>query len=400
MWILLLTSAPIHAIEILVLGDSWARPIGTSLRNILVEKGYPRSVLHTTAGWGLACTMADQDGLDMISHHLSLFPETDTVHLSIGANDILNNWNPAMAGTQAETDLLDSIVDCVDAVVDHIVSIDPRIHVVWSSYDFLRPTIFGTPAELNAILIKLAQVEEAYAANKGPLVSFIDIIGTMQVTFGFDGLKHSSYDPDYPIPPGHPSLPDEMLPSPAEAFPDWDSTHPLRIGYDAMALAQYENFYKSLPDSTEFNISPGLNDAWYSPDTAGQGFLVSVFPDLGQMFVAWFTFDMERPPENVPAQIGDPGHRWLTAQGPYSGDTAELEVYLTEGGVFDSGDPPASTNPDIYGSMTVQFADCEEGLVRYEIDSPGVSGEIPIQRITMDNVPLCETLSSATEDQR
>jgi hypothetical protein len=44
--------------------------------------------------------------------------------------------------------------------------------------------------------------------------------------------------------------------------------------------------------------------------------------------------------------------------------------------------------------MTIEFADCTEGLVSYEITSLDISGEIPIQRITPDNVALCETLAS------
>jgi hypothetical protein len=32
-------------------------------------------------------------------------------------------------------------------------------------------------------------------------------------------------------------------------------------------------------------------------------------------------------------------------------------------------------------------------LVSYEITSLGISGEIPIERIALDNVSLCETLS-------
>jgi len=143
-----------------------------------------------------------------------------------------------------------------------------------------------------------------------------------------------------------------------------------------------------------FNINPGLNDAWYNPATNGQGFLISVFPDIKQMFLAWFTFDTERPPENVSAHLGEPGHRWLTAQGPYDGDTANLVIYLTEGGVFDSPQPPTSVDLNGYGSMTLEFADCENGLVSYVIPSLGLSGEIPIQRIVPDNVPLCESLGA------
>ena len=141
-----------------------------------------------------------------------------------------------------------------------------------------------------------------------------------------------------------------------------------------------------------FSINAGLNDAWFNAATPGQGFLISVFPDIRQLFLAWFTYDTERPPEDVSAQLGEPGHRWLTAQGPYEGDMANLTIFMTEGGVFDSAQPAASTDPAGDGTMTLEFADCTEGLVNYEITSLGISGVIPIQRITPDNVPLCETL--------
>jgi hypothetical protein len=147
-------------------------------------------------------------------------------------------------------------------------------------------------------------------------------------------------------------------------------------------------------EPASFQINPGLNDAWYNPATDGQGFLISVFPDIKQMFLAWFTFDTERPPEDVTATLGEPGHRWLTAQGPYDGDTANLTIYVSEGGVFDAAEPAASTDPDGDGSMTIEFADCTEGLLNYDIKSLGIFGVIPIQRITPDNVPLCEELSN------
>ena len=146
---------------------------------------------------------------------------------------------------------------------------------------------------------------------------------------------------------------------------------------------------------TDFRINPGINDAWYNPATVGQGFLITVFPDIKQVFLAWFTYDLERPPENVTAMLGDPGHRWLTAQGPYEGDTANLTVFVTKGGVFDSGEPPATTDLDGDGTITLQFADCESGLIDYSITSVNRTGRIPIERIALDNVPLCETLNAA-----
>jgi hypothetical protein len=91
-----------------------------------------------------------------------------------------------------------------------------------------------------------------------------------------------------------------------------------------------------------FKINPGLNDAWFNPATNGQGFLITVFPEIKQMFLAWFTYDTERPPEDVTAMLGGPGQRWLTAQGPYEGDTANLTIFVTEGGVFDAAEPAAT----------------------------------------------------------
>ncbi len=146
-------------------------------------------------------------------------------------------------------------------------------------------------------------------------------------------------------------------------------------------------------DDCPFPINSGLNDAWFNPATGGQGFTILVYPVMKQMFVTWFTFDVERPPGDLTAMLGDPGQRWLTAQGPYDGDTATLTIYVTEGGVFDAATPAATTDQDGDGTMTIQFADCDNGLVMYDITSLGFSDEIPIERIVQDNVPLCEMLA-------
>lgn len=142
-----------------------------------------------------------------------------------------------------------------------------------------------------------------------------------------------------------------------------------------------------------FVINPGLNDAWYNRATDGQGLLIAVFPVIKLMFAAWFTYDTERPPGDVEAILGDPGHRWLTAQGPYSGDTANLKVFVTAGGEFDAAEPPAMIDLAGDGTLTIEFADCESALVSYEITSLNLSGEIPIERVVPDNVALCEALS-------
>lgn len=160
------------------------------------------------------------------------------------------------------------------------------------------------------------------------------------------------------------------------------------------AVATNRVFSPDGPTGSPFYINAGLSDAWFDPATNGQGFFITIYPDIKQMYLAWFTFDTERPPEGVLAQLGDAGHRWITALGPYDGDTAVLTVYMTEGGVFDSVEPATETDLDGDGTMTFEFADCTAGIMTYHIDSINASGEIPIQRVANDNVPLCESLNT------
>lgn len=133
----------------------------------------------------------------------------------------------------------------------------------------------------------------------------------------------------------------------------------------------------SLLEEFPFAINSGLGDAWFNPQTDGQGFFVNVWEDIQTMFVGWFTY----------ADDGS-GRHWMTAQGPYTEGRAELEITLSEGGAFDSGQPAPMRRPD--GSMTVEFRNCLEGNVTYDIPSMGRQGSVPIQRLARGNVAACE----------
>jgi len=144
-----------------------------------------------------------------------------------------------------------------------------------------------------------------------------------------------------------------------------------------------------------FNINPGLNDAWYNPLTDGQGFIITVFPDLGAVFLAWFTFDTELPPIDAVSNLGDPGHRWLTAIGPIAGNQVVMNITITSGGIFDASteiertDPPGSD-----GTLVLTFDDCNSGTVEYDIPSINRQGLIPIRRVAHDNIVICEALKA------
>ncbi len=174
---------------------------------------------------------------------------------------------------------------------------------------------------------------------------------------------------------------------------------PNRTGEIWMAENFFEVLEEVLPtiDTTDedgFSINAGLNDAWFDNATPGQGFFISVFPDIEMMFLAWFTYDSERPEPGVEAILGEPGHRWLTAFGPYTGNVAELDVELTFGGTFSSGIPAPEQDPT-YGEILIEFEDCSNASVSYDLPGPALSGVIDIQRIANDNVAGCEALGQS-----
>jgi polyhydroxybutyrate depolymerase len=143
--------------------------------------------------------------------------------------------------------------------------------------------------------------------------------------------------------------------------------------------------------SPGFEINAGLNDAWVSADAPLQGFFFTVFPDLKFFFLSWFTFD-SLPPGSGAAIFGSIDQRWVTGGGFYSGDSVPINVELTSGGTFNSTDPLATQQPG-YGTITIVFNSCTEAVLTYNFPSVGLSGEITLTRVLVDNVALCEVLA-------
>ncbi len=136
-------------------------------------------------------------------------------------------------------------------------------------------------------------------------------------------------------------------------------------------------------------LNEGLNGSWSDPENPGQGFLVEVLPAINTLFVAWFTYDTTAAEAGETAVVGEPNHRWLTAQGQYEGTSANLTLYLTQGGIFNQN---AMTQTNEVGSLIINFSDCDKATVQYNITDSELSGMIPLKRISGSAVPFCQSL--------
>ena len=144
----------------------------------------------------------------------------------------------------------------------------------------------------------------------------------------------------------------------------------------------------SLAPTADFFLNALLAGSWFNANFPGQGFFLDVFPNFGLVFLAWFTFDNKAPVDPNEANVGYSGSRWLTAFGPYEGASADLAIELTTEGRFVD---PAPVMQDLdYGSISLDFVDCNNANITYNIPSAGESGDMAITRIATDNVPLCE----------
>jgi hypothetical protein len=173
----------------------------------------------------------------------------------------------------------------------------------------------------------------------------------------------------------------------SRAIRETDAMHEKMAAYIAEAI---HNYYEGLPPKS-FEINVGLNDAWYNPKTDGQGFFITVFPELGVVSLSWFTYDTELPAADTSSNLGDAGHRWLNALGEIDGNQSVMEISVSSGGLFDA---PTVTQEVIDGSITLTFDSCNSATVAYAIPSIGRSSSVPIQRVANDNVALCEALET------
>jgi cysteine-rich repeat protein len=171
----------------------------------------------------------------------------------------------------------------------------------------------------------------------------------------------------------------------------WDCSGGTQVDDDTVTLVKGDVVTCTITNNDidmSFTINAGHSGAWFNPDTSGQGQFIDVEPADQFMFLSWFTY--------TDVESDDPfEQRWLTAQGNYSGNVATLELFETLGGKFDG--PQAATTTKV-GEVTLEFFDCELGEMAYSIDTEGLQGTVPLQRVIPGSGEVCDNLASITTE--
>lgn len=136
-------------------------------------------------------------------------------------------------------------------------------------------------------------------------------------------------------------------------------------------------------------INYGMVGAWINPDIQGQGFVFDLDPVSRLMVVTWFTYDTAA--DATGGAIPGAEQRWFIAQGTPVGNHVGLTVYQARFGQLNRP-TPVSTTP--VGTMTLEFSDCVQATLTYDLGTLGVSGSTPITRLMPD--VLCAAIADGS----
>lgn len=217
-------------VRFLIVGDSWAEEQWDdgSHNRVFLAQGLSMigvsGELTTTSG-STAADWVMPVNLDRIGNALQQYPHIDTVQLTIGGNDFLDQWNINFTPEQFDT-LIAGIRQDVEFVSTYILNQRDDIEIIVSLYDYpnfedTRNGLIWTfacsplwnslgqpnPLQVNtAAVVVIDAIEEFADAN--PRISHVRHLGQAQNFFGLPGQ-----------PPGTIPAPGVVsLPSPAAAM--------------------------------------------------------------------------------------------------------------------------------------------------------------------------------------
>lgn len=277
--------------KVLLIGDSWAffMSVDMTINRALEKWGHSHYKYYTNTI--LSENGAETDDFlkpekqDEILAQLQANPDIQVIHLSIGGNDILGDWNVNF--TQAQTDSIGNKVnERLVQIFDFLKQAKPGIRIIWSGYTYTNfeeviedfapfqtnhPFYgtwegmgFPTFEQINAVQMNFAMQMEVYAQND-PQIEFVNFPAILQYTYGQNdplsvapGGTYAPYTASLPY--GYPDYP-----SPKSSMRDYgitkDCFHLSPDAYDDMIEYQMQKFYhKFLMDDQYFLSEGGQKD--------------------------------------------------------------------------------------------------------------------------------------------
>jgi hypothetical protein len=308
--------------KILLIGDSWAffMDLDDTFNQVLPSWGHTDKTYYTNGILAEnGATLEDflePEKLEEIEFQLQQKPDIEIIHLSLGGNDFLQNWNISFTDVETE-DLKNGIILDLNLLISTLKSFRPDIQIVWSGYvytnfeeiisAFFIPSIhpfYGTwegmgfpdNESINEVLNDFSESILAITEADTQL-DFVLAPGLMQNIFGQDIpleiAPFGSYPPlDAPLPFGYVNYP-----SPQLTFRDYgaflDCFHLSPAGYVSFIDYQTQKYYhKALMDDVFFIAeNDNLNGSITENNSIEDDFIIGNFNNTEHKII--FNFPTE-----------------------------------------------------------------------------------------------------------
>jgi lysophospholipase L1-like esterase len=190
----------------LLVGDSWAEEqwLDESHARVLAKRGLGEigvsGELTTTSG-STAADWVTPENLLRIDAALARYPHLDTVQLTVGGNDFLDQWNTSLAPSQFDA-VIAQLVQDVQIISEYILAQRADMEVLLSLYDYpnFEDTRDGLiwlfacnglwndlgqpdPEQVNTAAVRVIDAIEDFG-NGNPRISHVRHLGEAQNAFG------------------------------------------------------------------------------------------------------------------------------------------------------------------------------------------------------------------------
>lgn len=246
--------------RVLLVGDSWAEEMWLDRAHevVFTSNGFARYSAvgtSTTDSGSTAAQWRQAARLQSIADALQANPTIDTVQLTVGGNDFLDDWSTALTPAQVGA-LKQSILIDLQAIAEFILAQRTDIELLLSFYDYpnFRDTRTGligalfctplwndlgqpTPSQLNAAAIDFVDTYAGIAASN-PRIHHVRHFGLMQRRYGIDTIA-----PGTLALPGDPTRPSPLVAMRNRAGLGRDCFHLSNQGYDTLVQNLFDGYY-------------------------------------------------------------------------------------------------------------------------------------------------------------